>query len=573
MDFIHQMNENNITQDALEDIVKQQESSYVNNLEYVMSNKQSYLNQKDLYSSEIKTLQKMIKINKRAGYKHAVLRDEVQLKSYKILRNQNIMIKEVLSVLDDTNVEHFRQKLNQIVKKNQNQNQKLMDVDYKEYLANNKANISLRLKNNIIEYYDLIEINKDVISHLYSFEKRMYRLNKYSKYHLISTVIYINNATIVKIIDSFLDPYGLNIIKILLIASFSLILYFIRTVLYVSAQKYLLKIAILEKYSKDILEKSKKPISRIILLINIDFVVYIYNDFMSIENINRSFNVMYAVLVIWMVYRIINIIVNIKIQEIDQSNTNIKNEMINVGRKIVNFLIITIGLLLVLYFAGVDLTTVLSGLGIGGLAVALAAKDSLSNFFGTISILLSDVYSQGDWIVVDGKEGVVIEIGLRVTTLRTFDNALIAIPNSTLANKDVKNWNKRTLGRRIKMKLGIKYDSKSQNIKNAVNEIREMLDKHPEIATKNTEYNYSPSRATKLVSKDDLHGIKKNLLVYMDEFSDSSINILVYCFTKSVRWNDWLETKEDVMHKIMKIFEKNSLEFAFPSISIYNEET
>ena len=74
-----------------------------------------------------------------------------------------------------------------------------------------------------------------------------------------------------------------------------------------------------------------------------------------------------------------------------------------------------------------------------------------------------------------------------------------------------------------------------------------------------------------MVSRDDLEGVKKNLLVYLDEFGDSSMNILVYCFTKSIKWDEWLETKEEVMHNIMEIFEKNNLEFAFPSISIYNE--
>jgi len=185
--------------------------------------------------------------------------------------------------------------------------------------------------------------------------------------------------------------------------------------------------------------------------------------------------------------------------------------------------------------------------------------------------LFSDVFSQGDWIVIDGKEGVVVEIGLRVTTLRTFDNALIAIPNGTFASKDVKNWDRRILGRRIKMKLGIKYNSRSEDIKNAINEIKVMLDQHPLIATVNTKYEHRKSRATRLVSEDDLQGVKKTLLVYLDEFGDSSMNILIYCFTKSVNWEEWLATKEDVMHKIMEIFEKNSLEFAFPSLSIYNE--
>lgn len=121
------------------------------------------------------------------------------------------------------------------------------------------------------------------------------------------------------------------------------------------------------------------------------------------------------------------------------------------------------------------------------------------------------------------------------------------------------------------MQLGVKYNSKSDDIKNAITEIREMLDKHPQIATLNTKYEHRESRGTRLVSKDDLQGVKKTLLVYLDEFGDSSMNILVYCFSKSVNWEEWLATKEDVMHKIMEIFEKNHLEFAFPSLSIYNE--
>jgi MscS family membrane protein len=230
--------------------------------------------------------------------------------------------------------------------------------------------------------------------------------------------------------------------------------------------------------------------------------------------------------------------------------------------------------LIILYFAGVNLTAVLSGLGIGGLAVAFAAKDTISNFFGTLSILFSDVFSQGDWIEIDGREGTVVEIGLRVTTIRTFDNALIAIPNGTFASNDIKNWNKRKLGRRIKMKLGVKYDSKPEDIKNAIIQIRQMLQNHPEIATKDTVYEHilrRRGRVAKLVSKDDLEGVKRTLLVYLDEFSDSSINILVYCFSKSVMWEDWLRTKQDVMEKIMDILQENNLEFAFPSLSIYDE--
>jgi MscS family membrane protein len=302
-------------------------------------------------------------------------------------------------------------------------------------------------------------------------------------------------------------------------------------------------------------------------------IIYVFNNFSTIEGVARVFNIIYGFYFTLIIYIIVNTVAAIKLNSFEKEKSNVKNEMINVGLKIINFFIVIFGLLIVLYFAGVNLTAVLSGLGIGGFAVAFAAKDTISNFFGTLSVLFSDVFSQGDWIEVDGKEGVVVEIGLRVTTLRTFDNALIAIPNGTFANKDIKNWNKRKLGRRIKMKLGVKYDSKQEDIKNAIAEIKEMLQKHPQIATKETKYEYKTEygHMAKLVSKDDLEGIKKSLFVYLDEFGGSSINILIYCFSKSVDWEDWLQTKQDVMEKIMIIFEKNSLEFAFPSLSIYNE--
>ena len=115
------------------------------------------------------------------------------------------------------------------------------------------------------------------------------------------------------------------------------------------------------------------------------------------------------------------------------------------------------------------------------------------------------------------------------------------------------------------MSIGIKYDSKPDNIHQAINEIREMLLKHPDIASDKTTYEeHRGKKSAKLVSEEDELGIKRTILVYLDEFSDSSINILVYCFSKKTVWQEWLATKEDVMmYKIMNILEKNDLEFAF----------
>ena len=568
------MNDANLSQEQIQDLVRKQEYMYDEQFNTIIANKQDYIENVQDFAKRIFSLKKIIAINKRRGNGYAVIRDEVQLKSYEIVKNQNILIKNVLLSLDVPTINDFEKKLNVYTAQNQKALSQITTKDYKNILAiNNDSFILKAAKQNIREYYALQEINSDFIAFLYKSENKLYRLNRYVKYHIIKPVVFINSFSVVKRVDQFLEPYGLSVVKLFIIILLSLIIYILRKVFYIVLQKLFHKVDFLSQYSEEILEKLHKSIEVLILIINVNMVIYVYNNFSSIEEVSRIFNVIYGFYFTLIIYIIVNTVAAIKLNTFEKEKSNIKSELINVGLKIINFFILIVGLLIVLYFAGVDLTAVLSGLGIGGFAVAFAAKDTISNFFGTLSVLFSDVFSQGDWIEVDGQEGVVVEIGLRVTTLRTFDNALIAIPNGTFASKEIKNWNKRKLGRRIKMTLGVKYDSKIEDINNAIQDIRKMLQNHPQIATKNTKYEYRKEHGhmAKLVSKDDLEGIKKTLLVYLDEFGDSSINILIYCFSKSVDWEEWLKTKQDVMQKIMIIFENNSLEFAFPSLSIYNE--
>jgi len=118
------------------------------------------------------------------------------------------------------------------------------------------------------------------------------------------------------------------------------------------------------------------------------------------------------------------------------------------------------------------------------------------------------------------------------------------------------------------MKIGVTYESDFVNIKRAIEEIRVMLKEHPGIANEHTSF-LNSDRHAKLVSIEDFKGIKRTTLVYMDEFADSSINILLYCFTRTVVWNEWLEIKEDLMYKIADILKENNLEFAYPTLTIH----
>ena len=571
--YVNLINDDNATQESIMELTKKQEEFYSIMLENIMINKTKYIRTRVSHASEIYALEKIIKLNKRRGNKYAVLRDEITIKSYKILDMQASMLKDILRALDEYSYDELQVKMSEIFTQNQI---KISALDIQNYddilkIADNSKVIK-QVQISIKDYKALLEINTDVIKYLAIFDKKLYRLNKYSQYKLIKPILYMNKLPIVKEVNTFLEEFGFNIIKLILIFITIVLIYFVRTILYTLIENYIVTIKSLEKYSKDLLGSVRRLVETLIIFINIEMVFYVYNDFVSIKELSSMFNMLYGFIFTFIIYRVANSIAKIKLNKISVDENSVKLEVLNVGIKIVNFIIWIIGALIILFLAGVDLTAVLSGLGIGGFAIALAAKDSLANFFGTLSILFSDVYSQGDWVKIGDVEGTVVEIGLRVTILRTFDNAMISIPNGTVANKDVKNWNRRSLGRRIKMRIGVKYDSKSSDIKQAIEDIYSMLDKHKGIATVNTKHTHKSIDKLRIVrSKDDAEGVKRTLLVFLDEFGGSSINILIYCFAKTVIWREWHEVKQDVMFQMMEILEKNNLEFAFPSMSLYHE--
>ncbi|MCD6433202.1 MAG: mechanosensitive ion channel family protein, partial [Sulfurimonas sp.] len=190
MGFVSQLNENNISQRRLSTLVDEQESSYVKALDSAMINKDSFIKSIDLYENEIFRLEKIIHVNKRAKNSYAVARDEVKVNSYKLMHNQNMMIKNILSALDYSNSVNFSKKVSDLVTKNELDNKEIISLEYDHILEmRGVSKTLLDAKQNIIELKMLIEINSDLINHLYAFENRMFRLNEYANYNLISTVL------------------------------------------------------------------------------------------------------------------------------------------------------------------------------------------------------------------------------------------------------------------------------------------------------------------------------------------------------------------------------------------------
>ncbi len=211
-----------------------------------------------------------------------------------------------------------------------------------------------------------------------------------------------------------------------------------------------------------------------------------------------------------------------------------------------SFLII-MGILAILQEWGINVSALIASLGLGGLAIALASKDTLSNFFGGLTLLADKSIKVGDWIRVGEVEGIVEDLGLRTTKVRTFEKSLITVPNQYMATNPLENFSRRSV-RRIKMRVGLTYSTPPKVLKKIVEDIREMLLNHPRI------------------SKEEL------LMVHFDEFEDSSLSIFIYCFTDTADWQEYLSIREDVNLRIMEIVERNGSSFAFPSRSIYLEK-
>ncbi|NKQ41517.1 MAG: mechanosensitive ion channel [Sulfurovum sp.] len=145
-------------------------------------------------------------------------------------------------------------------------------------------------------------------------------------------------------------------------------------------------------------------------------------------------------------------------------------------------------------------------------------------------------------------EGVVEDIGMRTTKIRTFEKSLITMPNQVVANSPIENFSRRGI-RRIKMTIGITYDTSEAQITKIISEIQYLLYNHEYITNEET------------------------LMVNFNSFGDSSLNIFIYCFTKTSNWKTYMDIKEEVSLSIMQIIENNNSSFAFPSQSLYIEST
>jgi len=246
------------------------------------------------------------------------------------------------------------------------------------------------------------------------------------------------------------------------------------------------------------------------------------------------------IIVFWVVFRAIDPVSQLVAHT---STGTVGNESRELAVKVVQVGVIVLGFLSILQAWGINVSAFLAGLGLLGMAVALAAQDTMKNFFGSIVIIADEIFKKGDWIKTPQVEGIVEEFGLRTTVVRGFDDAQIHVPNATLADTTIVNFSRCRI-RQICMTLPLGGDSTAVQLRKVKSSYKEFL------------------QSNKRVCQD------KVIIVNLDCFGENCVQLFVFCFTPETAWAPFLEVKQEILFHFKKLAEEAHVSFGVPTRAV-----
>ncbi len=286
----------------------------------------------------------------------------------------------------------------------------------------------------------------------------------------------------------------------------------------------------------------EKPLVVLVFILGFSFAVNTLSlGPKGIDFFANTISILWTIDIAWIVITFVDALILNYIQPITaKTKSDLDDALVPLIRKLVKTVLIIIAAIIVIDRFGYNVSSLLAGLGIGGLAFALAAKDMLANLFGGFAIITDKPFKLGDRIKVEGHDGWVREIGLRTTKVETLDGFLMIVPNSKIADSILENVSKEK-ARKVKMTIGVEYATSSKKMEQAKKILKDII-------KKNT------------LTKDES-------IVGFSEFADSSLNILTIYWIKDL--NNIITIKDQINTEIKKQFEKAKIEMAFPSRTIY----
>ncbi len=244
-------------------------------------------------------------------------------------------------------------------------------------------------------------------------------------------------------------------------------------------------------------------------------------------------------------YRLVNIL-SMYLQRLAlRTQSSLDDQLVPLLRKTLKAFVVIIGTLFILSRLDIDIIPLLTGLSIGGLAFALAAQDTIKNFFGSLMIFIDKPFQIGDWITSGTIDGSVEEVGFRSSRVRTFRNSVMYVPNSKIADSVIDNHGLRNY-RRFYTQLAINYDTPPELIDTFVEGLREIVNRHPD------------------TKKDGYH-------IYLNDLAAYSLNVMFYIFFEVPDWAAELKARHEILQEILKLAKKLDINFAFPTQTLHME--
>lgn len=306
------------------------------------------------------------------------------------------------------------------------------------------------------------------------------------------------------------------------------------------------------RYDEMVIEALGKPVFAFVIVGCLHLATFILTANLTLQGVDihdllqKVHLVAIGVIAIWAAYRLVDVLAAYLDDMAAGDDTTLKGQFLPLIKQGLRIFTVIVGGLTILATLDVDVIGLLAGLGVGGIAIALAAQDSVGNVIGTINVLVDRPFKVGDWIIVGDKvDGQVEEIGFRSTKVRTWPKTQMSIPNKVLATEIIDNWS-RMPKRRVKMTMGVTYQTTSEQMQELLKRIRAML------------------AADEGVDQDFF-------IVRFTEFGASSLDVFLYYFTKSTKWDEHLAVREGVNLKIMGIVAELGLSIAYPTRTLHLE--
>ncbi|WII72334.1 mechanosensitive ion channel family protein [Bdellovibrio sp. 22V] len=250
-----------------------------------------------------------------------------------------------------------------------------------------------------------------------------------------------------------------------------------------------------------------------------------------------------ALCLIRVIYYAVDALSSVFMEMAAKTESTYDDQLVPFASKALKVLVVVLGVLIALQSFGLNVMSLLAGLGLGGLALALAAQDTAANLFGSITILVDHPFKIGDWVKVKDMEGTVEEIGFRSTRIRTFYNSLITIPNAMMAKETIDNMGVRP-ARRSRQILGLAYETPPEKINSFCEHVRYMIKQHPKV---------NPETVT----------------VHFNNYNASSLDVLVNFHLNVFTGPEELENQQQIFIEILKIAADMKVDFAYPTQTVY----